>query len=77
MDGLYGSLPQLSELVLVQVELLELTELGEGLGGDLLDAALGEVEADELGDHLEGVGLHLLQRVGVEVQLAEIRDVWK
>ena len=40
-----------------------------------LDGAAGEVEVDELWDHLEGVGLHLLQRVRVQPKLTQVRDV--
>lgn len=60
---------------MIEEQLLELSQLDESPGGDALDAAVREVEADQLGDHLEGVGLDLLQRIVVEVQFAEVRDV--
>ena len=42
-----------------------------------LYGAAREVEVDELRDHLEGVGLHLLQRVRVQPQLSQVRNVRK
>ena len=52
-------------------------EVREGPGRDPLEAAPAEVEADDLRNHLERVRLNLLKRVGVKVQGAEVRDVWK
>ena len=56
--------------VVTEIQLLQVVELCEGFGRDLLDVAVGEVEADQLRDHLEGVRLQLLQRVVIQPKLA-------
>jgi hypothetical protein len=59
----------LNSRIVAEIKFFKIVEMGKSFGGDLLDVAVGEVERDELWNHLEGVGLQLLQGVVVKSQL--------
>ena len=74
-DGVHRLLPELRQPVPAEVELLQRGEVREGPGGHPPQAAGGEVQGDQLGDHLEGVRLHLLEGVPVQAEVAQEGDV--
>ena len=76
-DGLDSFLPQFWDVIVLQKKLFEAGELCECLSGHPFNVAVWQVEADQLWNHLESIGLHFLQGIPIQVERPQVRNIWK